>query len=433
MVEHAPVELFEGVLRVLDEARGGRDVAAIGIATQTETFLLWDADTGDAVTPLVSWQDQRAEHEARARDAHAGRVAAVTGLALDPTFSAPKLAWLFERDPALLRRAQDGELLFGDVACWLAWKLSGGTAHVTEPSNASRSLLLDLDTLRWDGWLCELFGVPAAVLPEVRRSDGPGAATSGAVVGFEAPVAAMLGDQQAALYGQGCTEPRMAALTLGTGAFLWLNAGARRPQPPAGVLATAAWDTARGRAYALEAFGANAGNALSLLREVGLLSGPPSPMPDWDRPRPVLVPAPAGLGTPHWHGADRITMVGAGSTTTRDDLEAAALAGIAHQIVDALEAQDAAASMDAIRVGGGLAADEALLQAVADLSGLALEVSTVLEATAHGIAALAAGGESAAPEIARTVVPALATSQREQERDRWRRAVDLHVSEAAAL
>ncbi len=184
----------------------------------------------------------------------------------------------------------------------------------------------------------------------------------------------------------------MAALTLGTGAFVWLNAGPDRPEPPEGVLATVAWQTAgEGRTYAFEAFCANAGNALGVLRGSGLVApdwrGSP---PDWERPHPIVVPAPAGLGTPHWHDADRVTMVGATSATTAADIAAAWLAGVAHQITDALEALDAAHSADVLRMGGGLAADRALVQAVADLSGLALEVSADLEATARGIATLAA-------------------------------------------
>jgi len=224
----------------------------------------------------------------------------------------------------------------------------------------------------------------------------------------------------------------MAALTLGTGAFLWLNAGPARPSPPAGVLATAAWDTAKSRCYALEAFGANAGNALSLLREQGFLDEPPSPRPDWSRPRPVLVPAPAGLGTPWWHGVDRITLVGADSTTTREALAEAAIAGIAHQIADALDAQEATNTMDVIRVGGGLAADKGLMQAVADLSGVTLEVSSVVEATARGIAALAAvavglGTAADAPAVTRTVEPRLSAAGRHLERGRWRAAVEMHM------
>lgn len=442
MVEHDPSDVAAGVLAAAGEAlasAGDPDVAAVGIATQTETFVLWDAESGEPACPLISWQDQRAEPQARRLDPHAEAIAAATGLPLDPTFSAPKLAWLFERDPALAGRAESGELRFGDVACWLAWRLSDGAAHVTEPSNACRSLLLDLGSLAWSPELCGLFGVPAALLPEIRRSDDPRVRTSAGVTGFEAPITAMLGDQPAALLGQGCTRPRMAALTLGTGAFLWLNAGPGRPQPPPGVLATAAWDAARGRAYALEAFGANAGNALRLLRDLGLLGDPPSPMPDWGRPHPVLVAAPAGLGTPRWHGADRITLLGAGSTTTRDALGRAAIAGIAHQIADALEAQDAERSMDVIRVGGGLSADAGLVQAVADLSGLELEVSSVTEATARGIAQLAAEAaglrcaEDDAREVARTVAPGLDAAGRERERERWRRAVDIHVSDGAAV
>ncbi|HEU0192672.1 MAG TPA: FGGY family carbohydrate kinase, partial [Gaiellales bacterium] len=275
MVEHDAVELLDGVCAALAEVRREVDapVAGIGIANQTETFLLWEAGSGEAVTPVISWQDQRAgELCARlAEDPAAERVAAVTGLGLDATFSAPKLAWLFERNPGLRSRAEAGELRFGDVACWLAWKLSAGAGHVSEPSNACRSLLVDLATLDWDEGLLGLFGIPRPLLPVIRPSDDSGLVTDGDVAGFQAPVAAMLGDQPAALFGQGCTRPRMAALTLGTGAFLWLNAGPERPQPPPGVLATAAWDSRRaGRAYALEAFCANAGNALAVLARVGL-------------------------------------------------------------------------------------------------------------------------------------------------------------------
>ncbi|MDX6551275.1 MAG: glycerol kinase [Gaiellales bacterium] len=441
MVEHDPIQLLAGVRSAIDSVRSAiaeRPVAAVGIANQTETFVLWEAETGRAVTPAVSWQDQRAAELCQALAQLPGTAPAVarTGLALDATFSAPKLAWLFERDPDLHRRAHGGELLFGDVACWLAWQLSDGAGHVTEPSNACRSLLVDLDRLAWDDELCRLFGVPLAMLPEIRPSDRSRLRTSAEVTGFEAPVAAMLGDQPAALFGQGCTRPRMAALTLGTGAFLWLNVGAARPEPPPGVLATAAWElAASGRTYALEAFGANAGNALAVLRELGLL--PPHPLaeaPDWSRPHPIVVAAPAGLGTPRWHSADRITMLGASSATTPADLAGAALAGIAHQIADALDAQDARRTMDTVRVGGGLAADAALLQAVADLSGLELEVSTEREATARGIAALAAGAIGAAtaqaePKIAARVTPALDAGSRAIERARWRHAVDVHVSE----
>ena len=443
MVEHEPIQLLDGVRSSIESVRAAiapRPVAAVGIANQTETFVLWEAETGRAVTPAVSWQDQRAAGlcQALAQRPQTAPAVARTGLALDPTFSAPKLAWLFERDPDLHRRAEIGELLFGDIACWLAWQLSGGAGHLTEPSNACRSLLVDLDRLAWDEELCRLFGVPTAMLPEIRPSDASQLSTSAEVTGFEAPLAAMLGDQPAALFGQGCTRPRMAALTLGTGAFLWLNVGATRPEPPPGVLATAAWELlAGGRTYALEAFGANAGNALGVLRGLGLL--PPEPLaqaPGWSRPHPIVVAAPAGLGTPRWHSADRITMLGASSATTAADLAGAALAGIAHQIADALEAQDAAHTMDTVRVGGGLAADAALLQAVADLSGLELEISSEREATARGIATLAAGTVGAAaaqgePRIAARVTPALDAGKRRAERARWQHAVDVHVSEDA--
>jgi glycerol kinase len=204
------------------------------------------------------------------------------------------------------------------------------------------------------------------------------------------------------------------------------------------VLATAAWDSRHaGRAYALEAFCANAGNALAVLARVGLGDGDAPSAPDWERQRPVVVPAPAGLGTPHWHPADRITVLGASSTTTPADLAAAGMAGTAHQIADALEALDAAHSTDTLRVGGGLARNHEFLQTVADLSGLLLEVAADLEATARGIAAmatLATGGEvpEAAHEVAETVAPTLADEQRRAERGRWREAIAVHMAGAGA-
>lgn len=437
-VEHDPDELLAGTLEAISEvvAEVGASVAGIGIASQTESFVLWERDTGRPVSRVVSWQDQRAGELCAAIGSRpeAGFVRATTGLALDPTFSAPKIAWLFADDAVLRDRAEAGELLFGDIACWLAWHLSGGAAHATEPSNACRSLLVDLETLRWDTRLLDLFGVPAGLLPEIRPSDDPGIRASADVIGFEAPVAAMLGDQPAALYGQGCTSPRMATLTLGTGAFLWLNVGAELPVPPDGVLATVAWDKrVSGPTYALEAFCANAGNALALLPALGFDASGASHVPDWSRPHPVVVPAPAGLGTPHWHGADRITVVGASSTTTPADLAAASLAGVAHQIADALEAVDASNSADVLRVGGGLSGHEGLVQAVADLSGLTLDVAADPEATARGIATLAAeavgliDGDIATNAIARRVPPQLDDDGRARERSRWRAALDVHV------
>jgi glycerol kinase len=442
VVEHDPDELLSGVVDAIVEvaqAAAGR-VAGIGIANQTESFVLWDRGTGRAASPIVSWQDRRADElcVAIGKRPEAAAIPTTTGLALDSTFSAPKLAWLFGADPALRARAQTGDLLFGDVGSWLAWHLCGGAAHVTEPSNACRTLLVNLETLRWDAGLLDLFDVPAALLPEIRPSDDPGVHASGAVVGFEAPLAAMLGDQPAALYGQGCTSPRMAALTLGTGAFVWLNAGSRRPEPPHGVLATVAWDLrATGPTYALEAFCANAGNALDMLPALGLAAVAAGRIPDWSLPHPVVVLAPAGLGTPRWHGVDRITVLEANSTTTAVDLAGAAVAGVAHQIVDALEGVDARSSADVLRVGGGLAAHEGLLQAVADLSGLTLEVAADPEATARGIAALAADavrlldGDIVVPAIARRVTPHLDEGGRARERSRWEDALEVHMRSGA--
>jgi len=438
MVEHDPDALLAGMLETISEvvAQEQADVAAIGIASQTESFVLWERATGQPVTPVVSWQDQRADELCRAMAGHpeAASVHARTGLRLDSAFSAPKLAWLFEGDEALRKRAEAGELLFGDVACFLGWHLCGGAAHVTEVSNACRSLLVDLTSLHWDDELLDLFGVPAALLPEIRPSDDLGLHASNAAIGFEAPLAAMLGDQSAALYGQGCTTAGMATLTLGTGAFLWLNVGEARPQPPPGVLATAAWEKrASGPTYALEAYCANAGNALCLFSDLGFPPVDTMGAPDWSRPHPVVVPAPAGLGTPRWHGADRTTVLSATSATTAEDFAAAALAGVAHQIADALEALDYNRSENVVRVGGGLSGHGGLLQAVADLSGLELEVAADLEATARGVATLAAeasevlDGDPTAPPVTRRVAPRLEAGGRARERSRWQEALEVHV------
>ena len=437
-VEHDPDALLSGAVEAIREVVYGLDgrIAGIGIANQMESFVLWERESGRAASPVVSWQDRRASDVCAAigTSAEAAAIPAITGLALDTTFSAPKLAWLFGADASLRARAETGELLFGDVACWLTWHLCGGTAHVTEPSNACRSLLVDLETRRWHAGLLELFDVPAALLPEIRASDDPGACTSDAVLGFEAPVAALLGDQPAALYGQGCTSPRTAVLTLGTGAFVWLNIGSRRAEPPRGVLATAAWELrTAGPTYAFEAFCSNAGNALGMLPALGFAAGDAGRAPDWSLPHPVVVPAPAGLGTPHWHAVDRISVLGASSTTTAADLALAGVAGVAHQIVDAMDSVDARGAADVLRVGGGLSAHEGLVQAVADLSGLELEVTSEPEATARGVAALAATAVGvldagvAAPPIARRVTPRLDEDGRARERSRWNDALEVHM------
>jgi glycerol kinase len=438
LVEHDPDALLAGVLEAVSDvvAQGHGEVAGIGIASQTESFVVWDRSTGQAATPVVSWQDQRANEWCRvlARRADAAFVRAKTGLGLDSAFSAPKLGWLLERDTTLRSRAEAGELLVGDIACWLAWHMSGGAEHVTEPSNACRSLLVDLATRRWDGQLLELFGVPEAVLPEIRPSDDIGLRASSAAIGFEAPLQAMLGDQPAALYGQRCTSEGLATLTIGTGAFVWLNVGSAPPEPPPGVLATVAWERrVSGPTYALEAYGANAGNVFRLYPDLGFPPVDTLEALDWSWPHPVVVMAPAGLGTPHWHGADRITVLGATSHTTPADLAAAALAGVAHQIADALGALDHDRSADTLRLGGGLSAHTALLQAVADLSGRVLEVAAEPEMTARGVATLSAeavgllDGDAPTPAIARRIDPRLDDAGRARERARWQEALDVHV------
>jgi glycerol kinase len=446
-VEQDPDELastaVEAVAEAMDRADLGWDaVRAIGIDNQTETFLVWDREDGTPVYPAIVWQDRRtAEACDRLREAgHEPLVRERTGLELDPSFSATKLAWVLERRPELADAARDGRLCFGDVASWLLWRLSGGRVHVTEPSNASRSMLFDLRTLGWDDELLALFGIPRALLPEVRPTGSILAETDPAVLGARVPVAGALGDQQAALFGQECWVAGMAKVTLGTGAFLWMNAGSRVPEPPPGILGTFAWQIGDEVAYALEGFVPVAGAAVAWLVEVGLLSSPEASeaaaRSGSDGGGVAFVPALTGLGAPSWDPAVRGAMVGIGRETRSEDVVRATLDGVVHQVADALEAMEAGmpAELEALRVDGGMAANDWLLQRTADLLDRPVERPSNPEATglgAAGVAGLTVGLWSSRDELSerwaldRRFEPAMDAAARDRERAAWARAVEL--------
>lgn len=445
-VEHDPEQILVGALETLDEARrrasvGWDEIAGVGVATQTETFVVWDKASGRPVYPAISWRDQRAaavceRMKERGTEAFVRRK---TGLELESTFSAPKLRWILDNVEGAEARARAGELAFGDVASWLLWNFSGGTAHLTEPSNICRSLLVALDTLRWDEDLLGLFGVPPQMLPEIRDSDGIATLTDSAVCGGEVLVRAMLGDQPAALLGQGCVREGMANLTLGTGAFLWANAGQAPPEPPPGVLASCAWkSTVLGTAYALEGFVANAGSVVSWLYETGLLRSNEDLQEVFDTTgEPVLVPALAGLGTPHWSSAASVSAFGMTSRTSLRDISAAALVGVVQQVVDATEAITNARPLDSLRIGGGMSANEPLVQAVADLSRLAVEKTPFQEATARGVAWLAGQSGELMEDVglldqtARRLEPLMEAEPASRLRRRWKSAVAAHLAHAS--
>jgi glycerol kinase len=451
-VEHDPQEITASVTGAvagaLEQAGAGwPDVAAIGLAAQTETFVVWDAASGEPVYPAVSWRDTRAGAVCdRLRAQGYGElVRERTGLPLEAAFSAPKLRWVLDQVPGAQAAAEAGRLRFGDVNCWLTWCLSGGARHVTEPSMAARTMLFGAATLAWDEDLLALFDVPAALLPEVVPTAGELAVTDPAVAGGRAVIRASLGDQQAALFGQRCWSAGMAKLTLGTGAFLWCHAG---PVPPAavppGVVASTAWQTSDARAYSFEGFVPNAGGVVTWLRGLGAV--PPDRWPeirdgagrggDGDPAAGLwCVPALFGLGTPHWRTAARADVAGLGPGSTGADLAEAALLGVVHQVADAIDAVRGGLDgpLEVIRVDGGMARNDSVLRAVADLAGVTLERTGVTEATALGAGALAGlgaglwdmAGLAALPfDTGQRISPALGEAGRVAARAGWREVLD---------
>ena len=401
-VEHDPEQIWRSQVACARQAMARArirpaDVNAIGIANQRETTIVWDRATGNAIHPGIVWQDRRTALACeRLRDqGWAERVRAKTGLVIDPYFSATKLAWILDHVPEARARAAGGELAFGTVDSWLAWKLSGGALHVTDASNASRTMLYNIHTHRWDEELLDLFGVPAALLPEVRASSEVYGQCLRSVLGAEIPIAAIAGDQQAALFGQGCHAPGMAKNTYGTGCFLLLNTGERAYNSGEGLLTTAA-ATIAGPQYALEGSVFIGGAVVQWLRDgLGILKKSAdveklaASVPD--SAGVYFVPAFAGLGAPHWDPYARGTIVGLTRGSTAAHLARAALEAIAFQCAEVLTAmqRDTGISLAELRVDGGASASNLLLQFQADLLGAPVVRPRSAETTALGVAYLA--------------------------------------------
>ena len=398
-VEHDPEESFEVSLAAMREAlAAARDrPVGLGITNQRETVVLWDRRTLAPVAPAIVWQDRRTSDRCRAlREAGlAPLLRERTGLVPDPYFSATKLEWLL-RDPDLRRRAERGELAAGTVESWLVARLTGGRAHVTDHTNASRTLLYSLRAREWDPELLRLFGVPRELLPAIVPSAGVVGETDPAHLGFPLPIAGLAGDQQAALFGQGCVTPGRAKNTYGTGAFLLVHAGLEPPVPGEGVLATAACGPAGEPAYALEGSVFIAGAAVQWLRDgLGLIGSAPETeamaRSVADTGGVHFVPAFVGLGTPHWEPEARGTITGITRGTTRAHLARAALEAMAFASAELLAAMTGAAHLEvpALRVDGGAAANDWLMQFQADVLGVPVERPDMVETTALGAAGLA--------------------------------------------
>jgi glycerol kinase len=446
-VEHDPEEIWFSVqqaLRRLPQESGIdlRRVVAIGITNQRETTLLWDRKSGRAVHNAIVWQDRRtADICQQLREQGAEEmVRARTGLLLDPYFSGTKLTWLFREHPHLQARAQAGELAFGTVDSYLVWRLTGGSRHVSDVSNASRTLLMELQSRQWDDDLLKLLEVPREVLPEIRpcaeiygRTKGLGLLPDGI------PIAGMAGDQQAALFGQTCFVPGESKCTYGTGAFLLENVGNRPIASHHGLLSTVAWQIGEEVNYALEGSAFIAGAAVQWLRDgLGLfpasadIEALAATVPDSGGV--MFVPALTGLGAPHWRSEARGVISGITRGTTAAHLARATLEGIALQILDLAQAmtEDRGEPLHLLKVDGGAAANDLLMQLQADLLGLPVVRPPMMETTALGAALLAGLGVgfwSDRQEIKaswreeKRFVPQMPEEKRRELVERWRQAV----------
>jgi glycerol kinase len=404
-VEHDAAEIWEVTRAVagaaLEDAgvRPG-ELAAVGITNQRETVCVWDPASGEPLHRAIVWQDRRtaARCEELRAAGHEPLIRERTGLVLDPYFSATKIEWLLEHVEGLRERAAAGRALFGTVDSWLIYKLTG--EHLTDASNASRTLLYDIRAGRWDPELLELFGVPARALPRVCASAGElGCTRAQALHGHAVQVAGVAGDQQAALCGQACVDPGMGKNTYGTGSFVLLNAGFTAPPPAAGLLGTVAWEIGGARTYALEASIFVTGAAVQWLRDgLGVISQAAESealAAALDSNAGVyFVPALTGLGSPHWDPHARGTIVGLTRGSGRAELARAALEAIAYQTVDAVRAMEAGAGepLRELRADGGATANGWLMQFQADVLGVPVLLPEIVETTALGAAFLAGVG-----------------------------------------
>jgi glycerol kinase len=416
-VEHEPDDIWTATVAASREAMARTDAAptCVGITDQRETAVVWDRRTLRAPRPAIVWQDRRTTGICdRLRDDGAEpRVAELTGLRLDPYFTATKFCWLAAEEPRVWDGVRDGSLVVGTVDSYVVSRLTGGAVHVTDPSNASRTLLFDLASGSWSDELCELFDVPRAALPDVGPSSGVvGTTDPGAFLGLELPIAGIAGDQQAALFGQACYAPGDSKCTYGTGSFVLTNTGTEPVRSGAGLLTTVAWDIGDGLVYALEGAIFVTGAAVQWLRDgLGLIDsaaeieGLARTVPDSGDV--VFVPALTGLGAPHWDPHARGALFGLTRGTQRAHLARATLESIAFQVRDVVDVmvEEAGLSVPELSADGGASANDLLLQLQADQLGVPVRRPVVAETTGLGaafLAGLATGVWGSTDELART-------------------------------
>ena len=446
-VEHDPNEIWSAQLGVAHEAlaRAGtaaREIAAIGITNQRETTVLWDRGSGEPVGNAIVWQDRRtaAECDRLLAAGCEATISAKTGLVLDAYFSGTKLRWMLDNVPGARANADAARLAFGTIDTWLIWKLTGGRAHVTDVSNASRTLLYDIHTGRWDPELLRMFDVPAGILPSVRRSSEVIGECDAELLGASVPIAGIAGDQQAALFGQCCLTPGMVKNTYGTGCFMLMHTGDRPIASRNKLVTTAACQTTARRQYALEGSVFIAGAVVQWLRDgLGIIRSAPEVEPlaagVADNGGVYFVPAFAGLGSPYWDPYARGAILGLTRGATASHIARAALESIAYQTVDVLRAmeRDSGIRLAELRVDGGATGNDLLMQFQADLLGVPVVRPQIQETTALGaayLAGLAVGYWKDQAEISsqwhaeRRFEPAMHRSRAETLLGGWRKAVE---------
>ena len=445
-VEHDPQEIWTSQISVAIEALadanlGLRDVAAIGITNQRETTIVWDRETGEPVHNAIVWQDRRTASfcDKLRADGHEPMIQQRTGLMVDAYFSGSKISWILDNVAGARARAEAGKLAFGTVDSWLIWKLTSGKLHITDPSNASRTMLFNIQTGQWDDELLQLLRVPASVLPEVRSSSEVYGSVSTTLGLADLPIGGIAGDQQAALFGQMCITPGLTKNTYGTGCFMLQNTGGKSVASTNRLLTTVAWKIGNKIEYALEGSVFIGGAVVQWLRDgLGLIKssadvGPlAASVPD--NGGVYLVPAFAGLGAPHWDQYARGVIIGLTRGTTAGHIARAALEGIAYQVADLGDAMkaDSKVPLTELRVDGGASKNDLLMQFQADILDVPVVRSAVTETTALGaayLAGLAVGFWKDANEVSqqwraeRRFEPKLPRSQSSLLRERWSEAL----------
>ncbi|GAC1626712.1 MAG: glycerol kinase GlpK [Candidatus Acidiferrum sp.] len=445
-VEHDPHEIWSSQMSVATEALGiakvrPSDVVAVGITNQRETAIVWDRETGEAVHNAIVWQDRRTAGTCdKLRRAGALKmIQKRTGLLLDSYFSATKVAWILDHVPGARKKAEEGRLAFGTVDSWLVWNLTSRRKHVTDVSNASRTLLFDIHTGKWEQELLKLFRVPASMLPEVRSSSEIYGEVSTTLGLTKVPIGGIAGDQQAALFGQMCISPGGTKSTYGTGCFLLQNTGTKAVTSKNRLLTTVAWKIGRKLEYAQEGSVFIGGAVVQWLRD-GLKLVSSAPQVDAlaatvkDNGGLYLVPAFAGLGAPHWDPYARGLLIGITRDTSAAHVARAALEGVAFQVADLLDAMrsDTGKSLKELRVDGGMTRSELLMQFQADILGMPIVRPAVTETTALGaayLAGLAVGFWKSPQDVAsqwkieKSFEPKMGSTRARELRARWQEAL----------